>query len=84
MTQGELNFEAPAPGDLFAYDTQNYKIYAALRSGGIQNVEIVEQLGVYAYTRRISDIRDALKPHNLTVKKINLRGHIFLYILRKI
>jgi hypothetical protein len=60
----ELNFNPPpAPGKLFKYGSQNYKIYESLLSGGITGGEIQEIFKVQSHTSRISQIRKKLAPH---------------------
>jgi len=68
MTQTALDFTRPRPGDLFKYGTQCHKIYERLlQQGKITNIEIVYELRIPNSTGRISDIREALKPHLMTV-----------------
>jgi hypothetical protein len=71
MTQTALDFTAPdrpRPSDLFRAGTQCFMIYERLlQQGKITNIEIVYELRIPNSTGRISDLRDALKPHLMTV-----------------
>lgn len=81
MTQPELNFNpAPRPGELFKYGSQLYKIYEGLLAGGITSVDI-QRLGSLSHTRRISDIRERLRPYLMDVKAKRDHGNVYLYRL---
>jgi hypothetical protein len=83
MEQATLNFNCkikPQPEELFKPDTQNFRLYRELLSGGITNVDI-SNLYILSHTRRISDIREALKPYCLDVKKERISGGIYFYKL---
>lgn len=71
----------PRPGELFQYGTQNYRLYEALyESGRITNVAI-RDLYILSHTRRISDIREKLKPYCLDVKKEPVGAGVYAYYL---
>jgi hypothetical protein len=77
--QQTLNLNPPPkPNELFKPDSQNYKIYEELLQGGITNVEISKKY-VLSHTRRISDIREKLKPYLLNVKAERITKGTFLY-----
>ena len=84
MEQLAINFNYPAPGELFHYGTQDYILYERLMAGGITNVEMVDELRIFAYTRRICDIKEALFKFNLGIKKERVRGKVYLYKLVKL
>ena len=82
MNQPALNFTAPKPGELFDFQTQNYKIYDLLYHGGADAVGITKTSGSMTHSRRISDIREALAPHGWTVMSKRLPGkRIYFYWL---
>jgi len=81
MSQTELKFNVPQPGELFKYGSQNYQLYEALLTrGSLTNVGM-RDLFILSHTRRISDLREKLKPYCMDVKK-ELVGHgVFAYRL---
>lgn len=82
MTQAELSFDRPRPGDLFTAGSQSYRIFERLLQGPVSNSEIVRDMGVFNSTGRISDIRKALKPHLMNVEAKRIRDGLFVYELR--
>ena len=84
MDQRSLNFDpVPKPGELFKYGSQQYRIYEKLISGGATSVEI-QEIGCLSHTRRISDIREKLKPFLLDVKAERKHGSVYFYHLKGI
>jgi len=84
MEQATLNFNPPPrPGELFKFGSQQYQIYEKLISGGATSVEI-QRLGCLSHTRRISDIREKLRPFLLDVKAERKQGSIYFYRLKGI
>jgi hypothetical protein len=84
MDQAALNFNPPPmPGELFKYGSQQYRIYEKLVSGGATSVEI-QEIGCLSHTRRISDIREKLKPYLLDVKAERKQGSVYFYHLKGI
>lgn len=82
MDQSSLNFTpAPRPGELFKYGSQQYKVYEGLLAGGITSVEI-QKMNILSHTRRISDIREKLKPYLMDVEAVRQSGRIYLYKLK--
>ena len=77
MDQAAFNFKAPPAHELFKPGSQQYLIYEGLLSGGITSVEI-QKMGILSHTRRISDIREKLKPYLLDVVATRIHGHVFL------
>ena len=71
----------PKPGELkFDYGSQNRKIYELLYRGGADAVEITNASGSMTHSRRISDIREALRPHGFTVMSRRLDGkRVYFY-----
>lgn len=81
MEQANLNFNPPPSlGELFKYGSQLFQIYEKLISGGATSVEI-QEIGCLSHTRRISDIRERLKPHLLDVKGKRQHGNVWFYKL---
>ena len=79
MDQPTLNFSPiPKPGELFTPGTNLYTMYEQLYHGGLNTVEAAK-FGGMTHSRRISDIREKLKPFCLTVKKEKDHGRIFKY-----
>lgn len=81
--QTSLNFTYPAPEELFKYGSQQRQIYEALMAGGITSVEI-QKMGILSHTRRISDIREKLKPYLLDVEAVRQVGRVYLYKIKGI
>jgi len=76
--QSSLNFDPlPKPGELFTYGTTLYQMYEKLLADCLDSVEA--QKMSMTHSRRISDIREKLKPFCLTVKKEKDRGRIYKY-----
>ena len=80
MNQPELKFDVPQPGELFKYGSQNYALYQALLQGGVTNVEM-RDLFILSHTRRLTDVREAIRPYLMDVKKERLHGGVYLYKL---
>jgi hypothetical protein len=67
MDQPSLNFNPPPkPAELFKPDSQNYRVYDRLCSGGLTTGEMMD-MRIACYTHRISDIREKLKSYGLDV-----------------
>ena len=79
--QTEINFAAPKPGELFKYGSQQYKLYEMLLSGGATSAEIQERIGCLSHTRRISDIREKLKPYLINIEAKRQHGRVYFYKL---
>jgi hypothetical protein len=81
MEQQVMRFNVPQPGELFKFGSQNYQLYEALlERGSVTNVAM-RDLFILSHTRRISDLREKLKPYCMDVKK-ELVGHgVFAYRL---
>lgn len=69
------------PDNPFKYGTQNWKLYERLKQGPIYNVEIVKQLHILKYTSRLSDVREAVMPMGMAVKKTLVGNGIYSYHL---
>ena len=83
MNQPELKFDVPQPGELFKYGSQNYNLYQALlEHGSVTNVGM-RDLFILSHTRRISDLREKLKPYCMDVKKEFVGHGVFTYRLAK-
>ena len=81
MTQQTLNFTAPRPDELFPGDNQDRRLYLRLLEGAITNAEMRDQLKLLSYTRRLSDLRERLAPHGMTITKKHLGNGVFSYSL---
>lgn len=80
MTQTDLL--NPHPDALFARGSQNWRIYDKMREwGAILNSEIA-QMGCLSHTRRISDIREALKPFAKDVEAHRVRRGLWKYKIK--
>jgi hypothetical protein len=84
MQQMQLNLDAPKASELFQYDSQNYSLYLRIAAGGITNAEIVKELGIFSYTRRISDLREKLHPRLFDIKAERIQKSLYRYTLVKI
>ena len=81
MEQSEIKFNVPQPGELFKYGSQNYQLYEALLERGSMTNVGMRDLFILSHTRRISDLREKLKPYCMDVQK-ELVGHgVFSYRL---
>lgn len=79
--QTTLQFKLPRPGELFKYGSQNYQLYEALyRHGRITNVAI-RDLYIMSHTRRISDVREKLKPFCMDIKKEPVGAGVYSYYI---
>lgn len=79
MNQQTLKFNIPQPGELFKVGTQCYYLYEALlEQGSITNVGM-RDLFILSHTRRISDLREKLRPYLLDVKKEKVSGGVYSY-----
>lgn len=82
MNQTAIEFNPPPePGKLkFEFGSQNRTIYELLYHGGANAAEITKASGSLTHSRRISDIREALKPHGFTVMSRRMDGkRIYFY-----
>jgi hypothetical protein len=68
--QTKLNLTYPLPSDLFKRGSQNYRLYERMLAAPITNEEIADKEGLHirSHTRRISDLREKLKPRSFDVK----------------
>ena len=83
MEQQTIRFNVPQPDELFKPGTQNNRLFKALLNGGITNVGMCD-LFILSYTRRLSDIREAIKPFCLDVTKERVGGGIYAYKIKGI
>jgi hypothetical protein len=81
MTQTTLTFNKPQPHELFKKGSQDFRIYERLLVAPLTNAEIIDELRVFSYTRRISDLREKLKPYLMDVKATRIREGLFEYKL---
>lgn len=82
MNQASLNFDYPE-ANLFPYGSQQRNLYEALTCGPVTNAEMRDQLRLLSYTRRLSDIREKLFPHGLTIRKEHQGNGVFVYSLER-
>lgn len=75
--------ENMTPANPFAWNTQNHRLYERLALGPICNMDIVRELGILCYGKRICQIRKALAGTGVTVKarRANYRGTLVEYRL---
>jgi hypothetical protein len=82
VTQTFMSFERPKPDKLFKEGSQNHRLYTRLLKYPVSNREIVYGLKIANSTRRISEIRQALRPHLIDIKSTRIPGtHEFVYKL---
>lgn len=81
MEQTAIRFNKPHPGELFKPGSQDYRIYERLLAAPLTNSEIIDELRVFSYTRRISDLREKLKPYCMDVKATRIKDGLFEYKL---
>jgi len=82
--QTELSFNKPQPHELFKKTgAQACRIYERLLVAPLTNAEIYDPRGmnIPCYSRRISDIREKLKPYLMDVKATRIREGLFIYKL---
>ena len=82
MNQTAIKFNPPPEPCLlkFEHGSQNRTIYELLYRGGANAAEITKASGSMTHSRRISDIREALKPYGFTVMSRRLEGkRIYFY-----
>jgi hypothetical protein len=73
--QAEMNFSLPRPVDLFKPGTQDYRLYERLLAAPITNAQIIDELRIFSYTRRLSDLREK----GINVKATRVRESLFKY-----
>lgn len=84
MEQTTISFNPkPTPGELFSYDSQNYRLYSRLLKGPVTSREIIEDMQIFKYTSRISDVRGSLKPHLIIVEAKRIESSLFEYRLKE-
>ena len=81
LEQAAFNFQAPRPDEIFPGDNQDRRLYQRLLEGAITNAEMRDQLRLLSYTRRLSDLRERLAPHGMTITKKHLGDGVFQYSL---
>ena len=73
------------PRNPFVCGSQNWRIYERLvEDGAITNAEIVQKMGVFNSTGRISDIRKRLEAEGWTVRSADIGGGLWKYELVQI
>jgi hypothetical protein len=81
MSQLNLNFTAPSPDEIFPGDNQDRRLYQRLLQGGLTNAQMRDELRLLSYTRRLSDLREKLAPHGMTINKKHLGKGVYQYQL---
>ena len=84
MTQTAFNFDLPPVHELFPTDCQDRRLFERFLLGGITNYEMRDDLKLLSYTRRISDLREKLKPYGWTINKYWQGNGVFIYKLEQI
>jgi hypothetical protein len=74
MTQLDLSFTRPRPGDLFKPGSQNCRLLGKLFDGPITNDQIVRELHILKYTGRISEVREAVRPYLMDIEAQRMPG----------
>lgn len=71
------------PRNPFQWGTQAHRLYERLTYGPIYNIEIVKELAILGYQKKITQIRKALAGTGITIKtrSINHRGTLVEYRL---
>jgi hypothetical protein len=84
VTQPELNFNPlPRPAELFPSDNQDRRLYRRMLCGPVTNAQMRDELRLLSYTRRLTDLREKLHPHGVTIKKKHQGDGVFSYRLEK-
>lgn len=68
MQQTDLALDKPRPGELFSYGSQCYRLYERLLDGPVDNGEMLFSLRLGSHTRRVSDLREKLRPYLMDVE----------------
>ena len=84
MNQPELDFRPlPRPEEIFPTDCQDRRLFERMILGPVSNAQMRDELRLLSYTRRLSDIREKLYPHGLTIKKEHHGNGVFVYSLKR-
>jgi hypothetical protein len=82
MTQTTISFGSPIVNP-FRQGSQNDRLLRLLQRGSITNVEIVHDHHILNSTGRISEVREALRPHLMDVHAERVPGTgTFIYSLK--
>jgi hypothetical protein len=82
VTQTSMSFERPKPDKLFKEGSQNHRLYTRLLKCPVSKGEIIYSLKIANSTRRISEIRQALRPYLIDIKSTRIPGtDEFVYTL---
>ncbi len=85
MEQQTFNYNPPPrPHELFKSGSQDYRLYERLLVAPVTNSEIIDKLRIFSYTRRISDLREKLKPYLLDIKANRIKDSLFEYEIKKV
>ena len=78
-----FNLKYPKPSELFTPGTHNFRIYERLLIAPLTNEQISDKddLHILAYSRRITDIREALEPFLFGIKTERVNKGLFKYSL---
>ena len=84
MMQTALNFNPlPRPEEIFPAQNQDRRLYERMLLGPVSNAQMRDELRLLSYTRRLSDIREKLTPHGLTIRKEHQGNGVFVYSLER-
>ena len=74
MTQTYMSFERPKPDELFKEGCQNHRLYTRLLKCPVSKGEIIYDLKITNSTKRLSEIRRALRPYLVDIKSTRMPG----------
>jgi len=77
--QTEMIFNLPRPADLFKPGTQDYRLYERLLAAPITNAQIIDDLRIFSYTRRLSDLREK----GINIKTTRIKKSLFQYEIER-
>jgi len=83
LVKGIKEVKQMTPKNPFQWGTQAHRLYERLTYGPIYNIEIVKELAILGYNKKIAQIRRALAGTGVTVKtrSMNHRGTLVEYRL---
>ena len=84
MMQASINFNPiPRPEEIFPAQNQDRRLYERMLLGPVSNAQMRDELRLLSYTRRLSDIREKITPHGLTIRKEHQGNGVFVYSLER-
>ncbi|MDD4092962.1 MAG: hypothetical protein PHQ63_10395 [Smithellaceae bacterium] len=84
MMQASINFNPiPRPEEIFPAQNQDRRLYERMLLGPVSNAQMRDELRLLSYTRRLSDIREKITQHGLTIRKEHQGNGVFVYSLER-